>query len=102
MGYRTELVLGCLGVNLATDIILFVYDQYSPRHVWARIACYGVMFLFTWLMETREPFNFFRQVIKDLFNRSKDRRRKYIGRMINRGEVRGKAKVIRIHSDRGM
>lgn len=97
MGYRTELLLCCIGVNLVTDILLFIYGLYPPRHVGIRIACYGGMFVIAWLAETRDPFGVVKKVISDVLNRCNNRRPRYICDQIS---VQGKAKVIRIVSHR--
>jgi len=102
MGYRTEILLGCIGLNLITDIILWTYTLYSPKHIGLRIAVYIVAVLFAWLSEEHDPFKCFNWLINALRNRHTDGRRRYLGNLILSGEVRGKAKVIRIHSHRGL
>ena len=99
MGYRTELLLCSIGVNLAVDIILFTYDLYPPRHVGIRFACYSGMVLIVWLLETRDPLAVVKRVIGYVFNIRNNIRHRYV---CDQDPVRGKAKVIRIVSHRGL
>jgi hypothetical protein len=100
MRYRIELLLGCIGLNFVTDLILWTYSQYTPHHVGVRVATYSGILLIAWLLETRDRLFAVKGTINRIFNAIKDRRHKSVCKMIREGEVRGKAKVIRINSHR--
>jgi len=102
MGYRTEFLLGCIGLNLITDILLWTYGMYSPKRIGLRIVIYVAIVLVAWLSETHDPFKCFKWLLNSLRNRHTDGRRRYLCNLIRSGEVRGKAKVIRIYSHRGI
>ena len=100
MGYRTELLLGCIGLNLITDIILWTYGMYSPKHIGLRIVIYVAALLFAWLSES-EPLKCFKWLLELLRNSRADGRHRHIHSLISGGEIRGKAKVIRFAAYRG-